>query len=244
MGFTARPAQGRRRLLRSVFWTLHFALLGAVAVTGLVVLLLRDVSPPTTAFMLRSRSADSATGLPCDDIAYRWVDREQISPLLPLAVVLAEDQRFMLHRGFDTRSIRAAVNESAGGGRVRGASTLSQQLAKNLFLWPGKSLTRKGLEAWFTLWIEWLWPKQRILEVYLNVAQFGPCTFGAEAASESYFETTAADLTREQAALLATVLPNPKRLRAWNPGPYARERRAEILALMDKLAGASYLRGL
>jgi len=240
---TAAPPRRFRRL-RWVHRMLHFAILGAVAATGLLVLLLREFPPATTAFMLRSRSADPATGMPCDEVAYRWVDRERISPQLPLAVVVAEDQRFLRHRGFDTRSIRRAVDERAGGGRSRGASTLSQQVAKNLFLWPGKSFLRKGLEAWFTLWIEWLWPKQRILEVYLNVAQFGPCTFGAQAASEIYFDTSAADLSAEQAALLATVLPNPLRLRAWNPGPYAEARRAEILVLMDELGGSAHLRGL
>jgi monofunctional biosynthetic peptidoglycan transglycosylase len=116
---------------------------------------------------------------------------------------------------------------------MRGASTISQQVAKNLFLWPSRSLTRKGLEAWFTAWLELVWSKRRILEAYLNVAQFGPCLFGAGAASDRYFNTEAIALSPHEAALLATVLPNPKRLRAHDPGPYARERSAEILELMN-----------
>jgi monofunctional biosynthetic peptidoglycan transglycosylase len=122
--------------------------------------------------------------------------------------------------------------------------TISQQVAKNLFLWPGQSYLRKGIEAWFTLWIEHLWSKQRILEMYLNVAQFGPCVFGAGAASERFFGVPALELTPDEAALLATVLPNPKRLRAHNPGPYASERRAEILELMAVHRGRRHLRDL
>jgi monofunctional biosynthetic peptidoglycan transglycosylase len=215
----------------------------AALLTAIPVALFRSVPPPTSAFMLRSHFADPATGWPCERVEQRWVDWEQISPHLPIAVVLAEDQRFRQHRGFDFRSIAKAMREREGG-RVRGASTISQQLAKNLFLWPDRSLLRKGLEAWFTVWIELAWPKRRILEVYLNVAQFGPCVFGAEAASHRFFEVAAAELEPEQAALLAAVLPNPLRLRAHNPGPYARERTAEILELMERLGRSAYFRGL
>jgi monofunctional biosynthetic peptidoglycan transglycosylase len=235
-----RPRRSRKRRIAQIAVA---ALLVAVAGGVLPVLALRSIPPPTTAYMLRSRFADPATGEGCDSVAYTWVDRSRISPELRLAVVLAEDQRFLLHDGFDLRSLRRALREREKG-RVRGASTLSQQVAKNLFLWPGPSYLRKGIEAWFTLWIEWLWTKQRILAVYLNIAQFGPCTFGAEAASQRYFEVSAAELTAEQAALLATVLPNPLRLRAHNPGPYARERQAEVLELMATHRGRGHLRGL
>jgi len=224
-----------------------FALAGlglAALATAIPIALFRSVPPPTSAFMLRSHFADPATGWPCERVEQRWVDREQISPHVPIAVVLAEDQRFRQHRGFDFRSIAKAVKEREEEGRVRGASTISQQLAKNLFLWPERSLLRKGLEAWFTVWIELAWPKRRILEVYLNVAQFGPCIFGVEAASRRFFDVSAAELEAEQAALLAAVLPNPLRLRAHNPGPYARERTAEILELMERLSRSAFLRGL
>jgi monofunctional biosynthetic peptidoglycan transglycosylase len=215
-----------------------------VAATAAAVAYLGRSQPPTTAFMLRAHHADPATQLSCNSVAYQWVDRKQTSPHLRLAVVVAEDQRFLLHAGFDEQQIRQALRERTKTGALRGASTISQQLAKNLFLWPGGGFLRKGMEAWLTLWIERLWSKQRILEVYLNVVQFGPCVFGAEAASRQYFETSAAELTREQAALLAAVLPNPARLRAWNPGPYAQSRRDEVLQLMSELGEAPHLSGL
>ena len=240
----SRRAGGAKRWLLLLVLLPLGAVASFVALTALPVLLLRELPPPTTAFMLQSRIEDPATGVPCDEVEYRWVDRERISGHLPRAIVLAEDQRFLQHEGFDVKSIRRALKEREQSGRVRGASTLTQQLAKNLFLWPGRSWTRKGLEVWFTLWIEQTWSKRRILEVYMNVAQFGPCVFGAEAAARRYFEITAAEMDEGQAALLATVLPNPKKLRAWNPGPYARQRRQEILDLLKVHANAYFLRGL
>lgn len=215
-----------------------------VSVSALPLLVLRRGPVDSSAFMRRSLREDPATKQPCAEVEQAWVPRESISPHLRLAVVLAEDQKFLLHDGFDSKAIRKAIDEADRGGRRRGASTITQQLAKNLFLWPDASFVRKGLEAWITLWIELLWSKQRILEVYLNVVQFGPCVFGAEAAAQRYFDKPAAELAPEEAALLATVLPNPLRLRAWNPGPYARSRRDELLGLMDELGRARHLRGL
>ena len=215
-----------------------------VSVSALPLLVLRRGPVDSSAFMRRSLREDPATKQPCAEVEQAWVPRESISPHLRLAVVLAEDQKFLLHDGFDSKAIRKAIDEADRGGRRRGASTITQQLAKNLFLWPDASFVRKGLEAWITLWIELLWSKQRILEVYLNVVQFGPCVFGAEAAAQRYFDKPAAELLPEEAALLATVLPNPLRLRAWNPGPYARSRRDELVGLMDELGRARHLRGL
>jgi monofunctional biosynthetic peptidoglycan transglycosylase len=215
-----------------------------LAVSVLPLLFLRRGPVDSSAFMQRSLREDPATGRPCAEVEQAWVPRESISPHLRLAVVLAEDQKFLLHDGFDSKAIRKALDEAERGVRRRGASTITQQLAKNLFLWPDASLKRKGLEAWITLWIELLWSKQRILEVYLNVVQFGPCVFGAEAAAQRYFAKPALELLPEEAALLATVLPNPLRLRAWNPGPYARSRRDELIGLMDELGRARHLRGL
>lgn len=235
------------RVRRAIRWALLLLLLAATAFVGATALAvhhLRDAPPPTSAFMLRARRADPATSLPCPAVEWQWVDRAQIADSLPVAVVLAEDQRFLLHRGFDMRQIEKALKERGRTGRQRGASTLTQQVAKNLFLWPGGGFARKGLEVWFVMWIERTWSKGRILEMYLNVAQFGPCVFGAEAASQRYFERPAAELEPEQAALLATVLPNPARLRAWNPGPYAQQRRAEILELMETHRYSRHLRGL
>jgi len=230
----ARRRRGRRRWRRTVARWLLGAALVATAGTAAVVGVLRFVPPPTTAFMLRSRFADPATERPCARVAQRWVDDDRISPHLHLAVVVAEDQRFLEHRGFDWDAVERAVRERRREGRVRGASTLTQQLAKNLFLWPASSWLRKGIEAWFTVWIEALWPKRRILEVYLNVAQFGPCVFGAAAASRRFFDVAPAALSADQAALLATVLPDPEHLRAHDPGPYARRRAARIRALMER----------
>ena len=229
----ARSRARKRRLFRAFALGIALLLLLASAATMIPILFFASIAPPTTAFMLASRLSDPATGQPCDAVSYEWLDLELIAPDLGLAVIVAEDQLFFDHTGFDLNAITRALNESTGSGRLRGASTISQQVAKNLFLWPSRSLFRKGLEAWFTAWLEWIWPKRRILEVYLNVAQFGPCLFGAGAASDRYFNTEAIALNPQEAALLATVLPNPKRLRAHDPGPYARERSAEILELMN-----------
>ncbi len=223
----------KRRLCRSFAIGTALIFLLACAVTAIPILLLASIAPPTTAFMLISRFSDPATGMPCNAVAYEWLGLERIAGDLGLAVIVAEDQRFFEHAGFDLHAISQALSEHDESGRLRGASTISQQVAKNLFLWPGRSLARKGLELWFTAWLERVWSKRRILEVYLNVAQFGPCLFGAHAASDRYFNTEAIALSPHEAALLATVLPNPKRLRAHDPGPYARERSAGILELMN-----------
>jgi len=233
-----------RQAIRVFVWIGFVGVVLFVGGTAGAVFYLERNPPPFSAFMWQSYAEDPSTGLPCERVAYEWVDRGRISPHLRLAVVLAEDQLFMLHRGIDFDAIDRALRERRRQGRVRGASTLSQQVAKNLFLWPGTDWTRKALEVWFTLWIEAIWSKQRILETYLNVAQFGPCVFGAEAASQRFFERSADLLEPEQAALLATVLPNPKKLRAHNPGPFARQRTAEITGLMRELRGARHLQAL
>ncbi|MBW2493668.1 MAG: monofunctional biosynthetic peptidoglycan transglycosylase [Deltaproteobacteria bacterium] len=229
----ARSRAKKRRLSRAVALGFALVFLLAVVATAIPILLFAAIAPPTTAFMLVSRVADPATGQSCDVVDHSWVDLETIAPDLGLAVLVAEDQRFFEHAGFDLNAIDRALSEHFDGGRLRGASTISQQVAKNLFLWPGRSLTRKGLEVWFTAWLEWVWTKRRILEVYLNIAQFGPCLFGAEAASDRYFNAEAVALSPREAALLAAVLPNPKRLRAADPGPYTSQRSLEILELMD-----------
>jgi monofunctional biosynthetic peptidoglycan transglycosylase len=172
---------------------------------------------------------------------YQWVDLEQISPHAALAVVASEDQLFPFHTGFDMKSIRQAVRENAHRKRPRGASTISQQVAKNLFLWNGASYVRKGIEAWFTVLIETLWPKERILEMYLNVAQFGPGVYGVEAASQRFFRKHAVRLTRAEAATLAAVLPNPVRMHADRPSVYVMSRRDWILGQMRGLGGSQYL---
>jgi monofunctional biosynthetic peptidoglycan transglycosylase len=238
----ARRRARKNRLLRAFSLGIALSFLLAVVATAIPVFLFASIAPPTSAFMLVSRFSDPATGQPCDAVEFEWLDFELIAPDLGLAVIVAEDQRFFEHAGFDLKAISRALSEHSEGGRLRGASTISQQVAKNLFLWPGRSLVRKGLEFWFAVWLERVWSKRRILEVYLNIAQFGPCLFGAVAASDRSFNSEAIALSPDEAALLAAVLPNPKRLRAHDPGPYARERSAEILELMnwhrDKAIGA------
>ena len=197
---------------------------------------LRWLPVPVTAFMVQERIASRAAGTPLHQ-RHAWVAWPRISRHAALAVIAAEDQNFLLHHGFDFHAIEKAVTDAQRGRRVRGASTISQQVAKNLFLWPGQSWLRKGLEAWFTVLIENLWPKRRILEVYLNSAQFGRGIWGVEAASRAYFGKQAAGLTAPEAALLAAVLPSPVRYRVVNPGPYVVRRQAWILGQMRRLGG-------
>lgn len=175
---------------------------------------------------------------------YRWTDWEEIAPQAALAVIASEDQKFPYHSGFDVEAIQMALEDAREGGRLRGASTISQQTAKNLFLWPGRSFARKGLEAYLTVLIELCWSKQRIVEVYLNVAEFGGGLFGITAASEHFFGKTPSELTVDEAALLAAVLPNPARLRVEDPSPYVRERQAWIRRHMRQLGGVDLVAAL
>ena len=215
-----------------------------VAVSVAAVGLMRWVDPWTSAFMIESRIAAAARGERGYRTDYRWVDYEQISPELAIAVVASEDQRFPKHAGFDFDEIVDALEDSADGEPIRGASTITQQVAKNLFLWPGRSFARKGIEAYFTVLLEALWPKRRILEVYLNIAEFGPGVFGAGAASSRYFGKPARALDREEAARLAAVLPSPRRLHAERPSAYLRTRTARIERAIARLGGAGYLRSM
>jgi monofunctional glycosyltransferase len=199
---------------------------------------------PFSSFMLQQRLIGLGTQKSCDAVHYHWVSREKISPHVAVAVLAAEDQNFPRHHGFDLKAIVDALEAQHGSGRVRGASTISQQVAKNLFLWPGKTWIRKGLEAYLTAAIELIWPKWRILEVYLNLAQFGPCTFGVEAAAGDYYSTSAARLSAEQGARLASVLPNPARFHPDRPSEYMRERTAWILNQVQSLGGSAFLKTL
>ena len=233
-------ARGGGWLRRAGRWLLA-GVLGALAAAVLLVLLLRWVAPPASAFMLEARWNALVDGESDYVQRYQWVDLEDISPQVAMAVIASEDQQFPFHAGFDFKSIREAVRHNARSRRVRGASTISQQVAKNLFLWSGRSYLRKGLEAGFTVLIEWLWPKERILEMYLNIAQFGRGTYGVEAAAHRYFRKPARRLQRADAALLAAVLPNPLRLKVEAPSAYVRSRQAWILGQMVGLGGTAYL---
>jgi monofunctional biosynthetic peptidoglycan transglycosylase len=236
----AARKRNRRRKSRARWSPARVALRCTAAfalASALLVLPWRWIPPPTTAFIVRERLGlgEATSRL----VSWRWVPIEQISPQLAIAVVAAEDQKFPDHRGFDFDAISRAAQENRR--RSRGASTITQQLAKNLYLWPGRSMLRKGLEAYFTVLIELCWPKQRILEVYLNVVEFGPGTFGAEAASRRFFGRPSRGLTLEESALLAAVLPSPKRMSPAQPSPYVRSRAAEIERSVRALGGTSYL---
>ncbi len=217
---------------------------GWAAVTVLVVVALCWIDPPFTAFMVQGRIAAIFTRPTGYQFAYDWRDWGQISKYAALAVVASEDQNFPEHHGFDFRQIDRALEERERGRRVRGASTISQQVAKNLFLWPGQSWFRKGLEAGITLLLEATWSKQRILEVYLNVAEFGPGTYGVQAASRRFFRKDAARLGPGEAALLAAVLPAPRRFKADAPSYYLRHRQAWIEGQMAALGGTAYVQEL
>jgi len=205
------------------------------------VLLFRWVNPPYSAFMLQSRLAAWVGRDPTYVFHQHWVSLQKISPNLPLAVVASEDQKFPEHHGFDVEAIEKAYALNQHSHRIHGASTISQQVAKNLFLWSGRSYFRKGLEAWFTVLIEGCWPKRRILEVYLNIAEFGGGTYGAEAAAQHFFHKSAARLTRSDAAVLAAVLPNPEHYSAAAPSRYVQQRREWIMGQMQALGGPDML---
>ena len=192
-----------RRLLKWLFW----AFLAALLFTGAQTATLRYVNPPCSAFMIKER----LFGQSKPSLRLAWASLPGVSPHLARAVIAAEDQRFYTHRGFDWTEIRRAVETSRQGGRLRGASTITMQTARNMFLWPERSWARKGLEAWYTLLLELFLPKNRILEIYLNVAQFGPGLYGAPAAAKTFFQRPAAGLTRSQAAALALMLPAPSK---------------------------------
>jgi monofunctional glycosyltransferase len=233
----AQKASLARWLLRVCAWALGaWLLLSAGAV-----LLLRWLDPPFSAFMAETTLSAWISRDSSYQFRRRWVDLAQISPNLPLAVVASEDQKFPDHWGFDVEAIEKAYAMNGHSHRVHGASTISQQVAKNLFLWSGRSYFRKGLEAYFTVLIEACWPKRRILEVYLNIAEFGYGTYGAEAAAARFFHKPAARLTRSDAALLAAVLPNPQRFLVSAPSRYIEQRRAWILDQMQALGGPEML---
>jgi monofunctional biosynthetic peptidoglycan transglycosylase len=198
---------------------------------------LRYVDPPTTTVMLLEAGA-------VGDLEHTWVSRREISWNAARAVIASEDQRFVEHHGIDFVQVDRALADYRDGDDLRGASTVTQQVAKNVFLWQGRSFVRKALEAYFAVLIEMCWTKERILEVYLNVAEFGPNVFGVEAASREYFKSNAAKLNVSDAALLAAVLPNPKRLLVARPSDYVRERQRFIASQVRVLEERGHYRGL
>ena len=228
-----------RRILVWTGWAVGLFL----ALNLLLVAVFRFVPVPTSGLMVQRRLEAWSDGKPYA-AHHHWVPLEDISPSLGVAVIAAEDQNFTEHFGFDWQAIEKAVQHNEHSRRKRGASTVSQQTAKNLFLWSSRSWTRKGLEAWFTLLIEAGWSKKRILEVYLNIVEFGDGVYGAEAAARTYFGKPARRLTPAEAALLAAVLPNPRRFHAGAPSEYLRGRQAWILNQMHQLGGEQVVKDL
>jgi len=208
-------APTRRRWRRRLAWLALAVLLAPLALVALY----RVVPPPFTPLMI-IRYGEG------EGIERDWVPLEQIAPALPRLVVAAEDNLFCRHMGIDRDAVKQQIEAAQAGETPRGASTISMQLAKNLFLWPQRSLLRKALEAWLTLYVEALLPKRRIMELYLNVVEWGPGIYGAQAAARSHFGVDAAQLSDEQASLLAAVLPNPREWIAGEAGPHVRERAA------------------
>jgi monofunctional biosynthetic peptidoglycan transglycosylase len=215
----------RFKIAKILFVTLAAALLLPAA----IVLLYRAVPPPVTPLML----------IRGGDIHYDWVPFKRIAPVLARSALTAEDENFCNHHGFDTAALQKALDDylDDDGGTLRGGSTISQQTAKNLLLWPDRTWLRKGLETWFTVMIEALWPKARIMEVYLNVVEWAPGVYGAEAAARHHFKKHAAQLTAREAAALAAVLPNPRKWNASNPGPYVRGRIDTLEGRAAKVGG-------
>ncbi len=225
------------KLKRWLMWLILIWFVGSLA----LVLLLRWFEPPTTAFMLQRHYSSEYEPIA---IQHQWRDMTQISPQLAMSVIASEDQKFADHWGFDVDAIQQAIEDAQAGNQMRGASTISQQLAKNLFLWSGRSWVRKGLEVYFTAAIELMIPKQRILELYLNVVEFGDGIYGAEAAAQSIYGIPAASLNARQSALLAARLPAPKRYAISPPSDHMKQRARWIQQQVSQLGGKTYLDNL
>jgi monofunctional biosynthetic peptidoglycan transglycosylase len=231
--YKAKQAQ-RKPLLKQIAIIFSKVLLWFVVSTLLWVFIYRFINPPITYLMVQRNWERKAEGKPAK-IEKEWVDFEDISDNMKRAAVSAEDQLFLDHMGFDVKAMEKAFNNNAKGKKVKGGSTISQQTAKNVFLWPGRSYVRKAFEAYFTLLIEILWSKERILEVYLNVIEMGDGIYGAEAAAQAYYGKSCTKLTKRQAALIAACFPNPLRWTPDQPTKYIRHRQYLILRNMKRL---------
>jgi monofunctional biosynthetic peptidoglycan transglycosylase len=226
---------------RRLLWRVSLAV---IVLTVVPVVLLRWIPVPTSAVMLEKWIDGMGQAKAARSIHYRWTRWNAISAPMGLAVVAAEDQTFPRHWGFDFHSIVDAVEEQGAKGRLRGASTITQQVARNLFLWQGRSYLRKTLEAYFTVLLEVFWPKRRILEVYLNIAEFGEGIYGVGTAAQIFFSKRPIEIHSSEAALLAAVLPNPARFHVRNPSAYVRQRANWIEQQMTQLGGPAYLEQL
>lgn len=233
-GKRAKPSHRRNRYRHSkkkgfTYWLFRIVFLVCI-ISALPMIALRFLDPPTSAFIELNKLNNNR------NIKHEWRDLEDISAYFPVAVIASEDQQFPHHFGFDLKQIKLVLKESENG-LSRGASTITQQTVKNLFLWPGRSMVRKAIEAWLTVWMELIVPKKRILEIYVNFAQFGVSVFGVGAASQYYFAIPASELTPQQSALITASLPTPSRSNPANPSEYLKERAAIIEDQMPRIGG-------
>jgi monofunctional biosynthetic peptidoglycan transglycosylase len=235
----AKKRGRKKNFIKRVVSGVSKALLSLILIMLCSILLLRFIDPPTWAWRVQ-RDLNPPEGYP-QLVKHQWCDLDKIPSSVQLAVVASEDQNFPIHSGIDFGAVQKALNEAVQGEGLRGASTITQQTVKNLFLWQGRDLTRKVLEAGLALVVELLWDKRRILEVYLNIAEFGPGVYGVCPGSQYWYGVPASSLSRNQAARLAALLPNPWRYRAEPPTPYISERAAWIESQMDRM-GEAWLR--
>lgn len=232
----------KKKILAAFKWVVKAAVVFFIA-SVLLIFLMRWINPVTSSIMIQRQISTIIKG-EFNFVKYNWIDYDDVSKYLPIAFVAAEDQNFPKHFGFDFKQIEKALKQNKRGKRIRGASTITQQVAKNLFLWEGKSFVRKGIEAYFTLLIELLWSKKRILEVHMNIAEMGNNIFGVGTASWAYFKKSPAKLTLAQSALLAAILPNPNRYSAVKPSGYVRGRQNWIIRQVNSLGGPDYLKDI
>jgi monofunctional biosynthetic peptidoglycan transglycosylase len=226
----SKKTSGKWRIFKKILKWTSIVVLGLMVFSVLMVIAYRLLNPPVTPLMI-SRSMNGVK----TQAKGPWIPYEQIPQKMVDAVVASEDNKFADHHGFDFGEMREAYQQNKKGKRLRGASTITQQMCKNVFLWNGRSYIRKGLEAWFTLWVELLWSKQRIMEVYLNVIEMGNGIYGIGAAAQSYYHKPVAKLSREEAAMIAAILPSPRKRNPAKPTAYMWKRQRQILDLMDKI---------
>jgi len=222
--------------MKKIFRLFYKSIFVFVCLSIIWVLAYKWIDVPGTPLM-RIRASQSKGIIP---IRHQWVSIDDISKNLQLAVVCSEDQRFIEHYGFDTKAIKKSIKEHSSGKQLRGASTISQQTAKNVFLWPHRSWIRKGLESYFTFLIETFWSKERILEVYLNSIEMGDHIYGAEAAAKFWFNKTAKNLNNQEAAAIAAILPNPRKYLADPPSTYIQKRKKWIISQMRNYGVLSF----
>lgn len=225
------------RLTKKIFHLVKNIFILFMIISIFSVLCFKFVNPPGTMLMLEQKIMH--WDAPQDRI---WVNYDEISDAIKVAVIAAEDQNFVNHYGFDVQAIKQAILHNQHNDTLQGASTITQQVAKNLYLWPSRSLLRKGFELWFTLWIELFWSKQRILEIYLNSVEWDNGIFGVEAAAQHYFHTSANKLTLKQASLLAAILPNPRKLNPIYPSEKIKNKANWIQQQCQNLGGKNYLK--